>query len=317
MKQNDNKSTLLPAATLNEAVSRLRRGELLAFPTETVYALAGDARNKAVIEKIYQLKQRPLQQPLSVLLPHPVNLKNWVAAVPTLAEPLIHHFWPGPLTLIFNKHPSVLPTLTGGSLKIGLRVPDQPIAQQLLQAFGNGLAAPSANRSTQLSPTQAAHVRNEFGNKLTILGADECTLGIESTLLDLTTSTPSILRLGAISQVALQQVLGMTVQLIKTAQPKKEARLTCIPAQQLKQQIDQWLSSSQPIVVIARGVPLYTHPSLHWITMPEQAEPYARCFYDKLRAAKAIAGAKILIEAIPNTEKWSGIHAILSQWETN
>lgn len=317
MKRNDNKSTLLSAATLNDAVSRLHRGELLAFPTETVYALAGDARNKAAIEKIYQLKQRPLQQPLSVLLPHPANLENWVEAVPTLAEPLIRHFWPGPLTLIFNKHSSVLSTLTGGSLKVGLRVPDQPLAQQLLQAFGDGLAAPSANRSTQLSPTQAVHVRNQFGNALTLIGTDDCTLGIESTLLDLTTPIPSILRLGAISQTALQQVLGMTVHLANTASSKKKDRLSCVPSLQLKQQIDHWLSQSQPIVVIARCAPICTHPALHWITMPQQAEPYTQYFYDTLHTANAIADAKILIEEVPHTEEWSGIRALLTQWKTD
>lgn len=193
---------------LKNFVVSLQKGGVIAFPTETVYALAGDARNLSTVKRIFKLKGRPLTQPLSVLLPQNYNLEAWASDVPAVARQLADYFWPGPLTLIFNKNESVLSELTGGGSKVGLRVPNHPIALSLLQIFNNGLAAPSANRSRHLSPTEAVHVKKVFGDELDgIIDGGMCSIGIESTIVDVSSAIPRILRLGAISQEAIQSVI--------------------------------------------------------------------------------------------------------------
>jgi L-threonylcarbamoyladenylate synthase len=166
---------------IDTAVETLRSGELVAFPTETVYGLGANAADPAGVAKIFALKGRPADHPVIVHLDHPRYLHRWVATMPPVAERLAAMFWPGPLTLILPKAPSVLEIVTGGQPTIGIRVPSHPMAQQLLTAFGGGIAAPSANRYGRLSPTRAEHVREEFGDAVrVVLDGGETSIGLES-----------------------------------------------------------------------------------------------------------------------------------------
>ncbi len=199
---------MLAAAKLKNIVTLLQGGGVVALPTETVYALAGDARNLSVIKRIFELKKRPLHQPLSVLLPQNYDILAWTDQVNSIARRLIDYFWPGPLTLVFRKNKSVLSELVGGRETIGLRVPDHSIAQAILRALACGLAAPSANLYTQCSPTNVDHVRQVFSEQIdTIIDGGPCAVGIASTIVDVTKSIPRILRLGAILKKDLQCVV--------------------------------------------------------------------------------------------------------------
>jgi L-threonylcarbamoyladenylate synthase len=151
---------------IQAAVEALRAGDLVAFPTETVYGLGANASNPAAVRKIFAAKGRPADHPLIVHLDSIRYLHRWVRDVPPLAEKLASRFWPGPMTLVLPKAANVLNVVTGGQETIAIRVPGHPMAQQLLTAFGGGIAAPSANRYGHVSPTRAEHVREDLGSRL-------------------------------------------------------------------------------------------------------------------------------------------------------
>src|ERR1700741_3668950 len=167
---------------IETAVQALRNGELVAFPTETVYGLGANAQNPAAVHRIFEVKGRPPNHPVIVHLDSPRYLHRWVREVPEGAARLAEAFWPGPLTMVMRRAANVHDVITGGQDTIAIRVPAHPMAQQLLTAFGGGIAAPSANRYGRLSPTRAEHVREEFGDALrVILDGGECQVGLEST----------------------------------------------------------------------------------------------------------------------------------------
>src|SRR6202008_2044376 len=154
---------------LETAVQALRDGELVAFPTETVYGLGANAQNPVAVRRIFELKRRPPDHPVVVQLDSPVYLHRWVREVPESAARLPEAFWPGPLTMVMQRAANVHDVITGGQDTIAIRVPAHPMAQQLLTAFGGGLAAPSANRYGRLSPTRAEHVREELGDSVRLV----------------------------------------------------------------------------------------------------------------------------------------------------
>jgi L-threonylcarbamoyladenylate synthase len=191
------------------AVAVLRRGGLVAFPTETVYGLGADAGNPAAVERIFAVKGRPRTHPVIVHLAEATAIKEWAAEVPPDAWALADSFWPGPMTLILPRADQVPDAVTGGAGTVGLRVPAQPLALELLEAFGGGIAAPSANRFGRVSPTTAAHVRADLGVDVDlILDGGPCAVGVESTIVDLSRGIPRVLRLGGLSVEALSEVLG-------------------------------------------------------------------------------------------------------------
>lgn len=298
------------------AVKLLKQGELVVFPTETVYALAGDARNLSALKQIFKLKRRPLTQALSVLLADYHSLDAWACHISPLARKLARHFWPGPLTLILNKNESVLSELTAGHAKIGLRVPDHPIALALLKAFSGGLAAPSANRSGYLSPTQAEHVRQEFGDEIAlIIEGGPCAIGIESTILDVTTKIPRVLRIGAIS---LEQISQFTpyerIQSVPSVtQLARKPALQQISIGQLAPIINEYLNQGKTVTVLGLHPANISHRNLIWITMPNNALKYGRVLYQYLHDAKQRASDKILVESIPKHEVWQGVQFLLDK----
>jgi len=156
-------------AAIEDAVKLLRQGRLVAFPTETVYGLGADAANPDAVRRIFQAKGRPADHPLIVHISSVDSLNDWALTVPDAAQQLAARFWPGPLALILNKKPEVSLVVTGGQNTVGLRMPDHPVALNLLRAFGGGIAAPSANRFCRISPTQAVHVEEELGDAVDLI----------------------------------------------------------------------------------------------------------------------------------------------------
>ncbi len=197
---------------IERAVAALRAGGLVAFPTETVYGLGGDAENVAAVRRIFAVKGRPAEHPLIVHLAGAQALPYWAEEVPDLAWRLAERFWPGPLTIVLRKSGRVPPAVTGGLATVGLRVPNQELALALLRAFGGGIAAPSANRFGAVSPTTAQHVRDELGPLVdVVLDGGPCDVGIESTIVDLTGEAPAILRPGGVAREALEEAAGQPV----------------------------------------------------------------------------------------------------------
>ena len=188
------------------AAQKLIAGDLVAFPTETVYGLGADALNPLAVRQIFAKKGRPADHPLIVHFKSIEDAKKW-AHFGEPAFQLARNFWPGPLTMVLQKRDIAPPEVTGGLKTIGVRVPEHPVAQELLHEFGGPIAAPSANRFGRISPTTAEHVCDEFGESLLILDGGSCQVGIESTIVDLT-DHPSMLRPGFITKQQVEKIIG-------------------------------------------------------------------------------------------------------------
>lgn len=197
---------------LERAAALLHAGEVVGLPTETVYGLAADATNPEALAKIFAIKGRPTGHPLIVHLGDASWLDESATDIPESARRLAERFWPGPLTLILRRSPRVSLAATGGLETVGLRVPDHPVALALLRAFGRPLAAPSANRFGAVSPTTRAHVLRDLGDRVPlVLEGGESRVGVESTIVDLSSGAPRLLRPGAVTQTELEAALGVPV----------------------------------------------------------------------------------------------------------
>ncbi|MFF3617498.1 L-threonylcarbamoyladenylate synthase [Streptomyces sp. NPDC002580] len=206
------------ATDIDRAAGALRAGGLVALPTETVYGLGANAEDPVAVSRIFQVKGRPPTHPLIVHIAAADQLDDWVQEVPATARLLAEHFWPGPLTLVLRRGHRVPLEATGGLETVAVRVPDHPVALALLSAFGGGITAPSANRFGSLSPTTADHVRAEFGDAVdVVLDGGSCQVGVESTIVDVTGETPSILRPGGVTREDLEAVLGHPVTVPATS----------------------------------------------------------------------------------------------------
>ena len=198
------------AAAIKEAAELLKMGQLVAFPTETVYGLGAYALNKEAVQGIYQAKGRPSDNPLIVHIWQKEQLTDLVSALPPLAETLMEKFWPGPLTLIFPKGEKVPPEITGGLDTVAVRMPNHPVALALLEACALPIAAPSANRSGKPSPTLASHVLHDLAGRIAaVVDGGAAEVGLESTVLDITQAVPVILRPGGITKEQLEAVIGV------------------------------------------------------------------------------------------------------------
>ncbi|HEX5520066.1 MAG TPA: L-threonylcarbamoyladenylate synthase, partial [Longimicrobiaceae bacterium] len=197
------------AAALARAAAVLRRGGLVAFPTETVYGLGANALDADAVRRIFAAKGRPSYNPLIAHVAGAAAARELVTAWPDAAEQLAAAFWPGPLTLVLPKRAIVPDVVTAGLDTVAVRVPAHPVAHALLAAAGLPVAAPSANRFTQLSPTTAAHVERALGDRVDlILDGGPTTVGIESTVIDLSGERPVLLRPGSIALDALERIVG-------------------------------------------------------------------------------------------------------------
>ena len=308
-------------AEIARAVRLLRAGELVAFPTETVYGLGADAANPQAVAKIFAAKGRPADHPLIVHIASAEHLDAWAREVPDAARRLAAAFWPGPLTLILKRAAKVPDAVTGGQDTVGLRVPDHPLALALLSEFGGGIAAPSANRYGRISPTTAAHVRAELGDAVAlVLDGGPCPIGIESTIVDLSRGVPAVLRPGAIGAADIMRVLGSAPEEGLAAgldRPRvsgshaghyaPQTRLRLLNREQLLPAARAALAAGQRVAVLAR----YPMPSpaagVDWHIAPEDAAGYARELYAALRRLDASGADLILVEAPPHDAAWAAV----------
>lgn len=312
---------------ITKAVAKLRAGGLVAFPTETVYGLGADATNEAAARKIFAAKERPYDHPLIVHVADIAQLSDWAKDISPTALLLANTFWPGPLTLILKKQPHVLDIITGGQDTVGLRIPNHPIAQALLRAFGGGVAAPSANKFTHISPTTAEAVREELGNKVDlILDGGHCDVGLESTILDLTGDKPVILRKGMITAKILEDVLHMPIVASLQDTPVIRApgshHLHYAPVTTTvvlnTENIPEFLQSLRPddlpiAVVTHSPIELHEMKKIHRVHAPMDATAYAHDLYSTLRSLDNLHFKCIVIEAVPNLPEWDAIRDRLNK----
>jgi L-threonylcarbamoyladenylate synthase len=197
---------------VDRALAVLRAGGLVAIPTETVYGLAADASNADAVRRIFSVKQRPADHPLIVHIASVEQLGEWAETIPPSAVVLADACWPGPLTLLVPRSGRVVDVVTGGRMSVGIRVPAHPLTLELLDRFGGGLAAPSANRFGRVSPTTADHVRDDLGDDVDfVLDGGPCPIGVESTIVDCMVDPPQVLRPGAISADEVAALLRLTL----------------------------------------------------------------------------------------------------------
>jgi L-threonylcarbamoyladenylate synthase len=299
------------AADIERAVALLRAGELVAFPTETVYGLGADARNPAAVAKIYALKRRPAGHPLIVHLAAAAALPEWAATVPEAARRLAARFWPGPLTLILPRAAGVSDALTGGQDSIGLRVPAHPVARRLLEAFGGGVAAPSANRYGRVSPTSAAHVREEFGPDAPfVLDGGDCSVGLESTIVSLV-GEPLLVRPGGIAVPELEALVGPLQRAAAGEGPRAPGttRAHYAPATRLVVVAPAALATAAGpgSAVLARRPAPVDFGGVLWLAAADEASAYAHDLYANLRRLDRAGAQAIVVEAVPDGAAWEAV----------
>ena len=301
---------------IEEAVEALRTGDLVVFPTETVYGLGANASNPVAVRKIFEVKGRPPDHPVIVHLDDPRYLHRWVSQVPPVAERLADKFWPGPLTLILPKADNVNDIVTGGQDSIGIRVPSHPMAQQLLNAFGGGIAAPSANRYGRLSPTKPEHVRDELGDTVrVILDGGESPIGLESTIVSCLDNQARLLRPGFITRSQLEQVVGaLAAGGIVPRSPgglalhyAPSTPLEIVASDDLEVRAGEFVARDEKVAVLAMRPPLHTQRKMTWINAGKKPDTYAHNLYSHLRTLDRIGCERIFVQSLPEDERWAAI----------
>ena len=304
---------------IQQAVDLLRGGKLVAFPTETVYGLGADANNPKAIERIFKAKKRPHDHPLIVHIADINDLQNWAKDISPLAFKLAKVFWPGPLSIVLKKQPHVLDSLTAGQASICLRIPHHPIAQDLLKAFGSGIAAPSANQFTHVSPTTAQAVREELGDTVDlILDGGACEVGLESTIIDLSQNKPVILRPGMITTEMIFDVLQMPLEIRRQDMPKinvpgmhhlhyaPKTKTSIIQTNEMNEFLNQLQDQDKPIALVSHH-PWNQIQGVSIINLPQDAAQYAHDLYHTLRSLDKEQYKQIVIEAVPLSIEWDAI----------
>lgn len=316
---------------IEQAAQALRAGLLVAFPTETVYGLGADAQSQPALERLFEAKRRPANHPVIVHLAEFSQVLDWCSEVPESAWILASHFWPGPLTMILKRSQKALDQVTGGQDTVAVRVPKHPVALALLATFGDGIAAPSANRFGFVSPTSAQDVRLEFGNEVySVLEGGSCDVGIESTIVDLTGPQPVILRPGMIASEDIFSVLGGN-ELESAGKGKGAIRVpgshkrhyaTRTPLQ-LKKQEELFLlvnggsdNASNFAILSFADLPQSARGSSkvsRWIRAASNPAEYARSLYRHLRDMDLSGAGTILVEEPPEEPAWFGIRDRLAR----
>jgi L-threonylcarbamoyladenylate synthase len=309
---------------LDRAVTVLRQGGLVAFPTETVYGLGADAANPAAVRKIFEAKGRPATHPVIVHLADAVQLADWAREVPEGARRLARKFWPGPLTIILRRASKVSEVVTGGQDTLALRVPSHPVAQQLLARFGGGIAAPSANRHGRVSATTAEHVQREFGAAVgCVLDGGEAKIGIESTIVDLSRGAPALLRPGWITAAEIEAALGVALAAPPADAPRAPGTLAAhyaprTPLALMEADLALELAASlarqgRRVAVLALSAQRPLIGGLEWVAAPRDAEGYAHVLYASLRRLDDAGCDMIIAEQPPRAPEWAAINDRLAR----
>lgn len=302
---------------IERAVKLLRAGELVAFPTETVYGLGADANNPAAVKKIFDLKGRPSSHPVIVHITEIAELLNWARDISPDAMKLADVFWPGPFTLVLKRAPTVSDAVTGGQDTVAIRVPRHPIARTLLQLFGGGIAAPSANRFGHVSPTLASHVRDEFGDSIFVLDGADCEIGLESTIVSCIDVTPRLLRPGGVTLSQLRAVVPSVTDVISADAPRApgllekhyspDTPITIVPSNALQSMVDGFTQRGEKVAVLAtRSLPASSE-SVCWISGGRDAVSYGHSLYANLRELDKVGARCIVVETVPGDELWQAV----------
>lgn len=319
-------------AAVNEAVATLRRGDLVGLPTETVYGLAADADQPAAVAKVFAAKERPADHPLIVHVAGATQqqwrtaVEHYAHSVPDFAWALMEAFWPGPLTVILPRRPEVGAAAAGGQDSIGLRCPSHPVAQALLQAGQHagvyGVAAPSANRFGRVSPTTAAHVHDEFHDRLSdeallILDGGACPVGIESTIIDASRGRPVLMRPGMIGLAELERVAGQPMGLRDGAAPRASgtleshyapnARVRLMSAQDIQSALDVMGADARHIAIYSRSPVHSGSTHVQWRAMASRADACAQELFAVLRELDQPHTKLIWVENPPDSPEWDGV----------
>ncbi|MBY0267501.1 MAG: threonylcarbamoyl-AMP synthase [Burkholderiales bacterium] len=309
---------LVPKTDITRAAAQLKAGELVAFPTETVYGLGADASNADAVRKVFAAKGRPADHPLIVHIADAVQLANWARDIPPAAHTLAKTFWPGPLTLVLKRSPKVPDAVTGGQDTVAIRVPLHPVAQALLREFGGGVAAPSANRFGRVSATTAAHVREEFGDVVAcVLDGGAADVGIESTIVDCSRAAPVLLRPGSITPQQLEQVLDMPLAASDAQAPRVSGSLEKhyaprTPVMLMEGDLIVELAHSlarqgKRVAVLARTTLQPMVDGLVWQAAPRDAAAYAHELYASLRTLDQAGCDAMLVEQPPDEPEWLAV----------
>ncbi len=314
----------VPQADITHAAAVLKAGELVAFPTETVYGLGADASNADAVCKIYAAKGRPSNHPLIVHVADAVQLANWARDIPPAAHVLAKKFWPGPLTLVLKRNPRVPDAVTGGQDTVAIRVPSHPVAQALLREFGGGVAAPSANRFGRVSATTAAHVREEFGDSVAcVLDGGAADVGIESTIVDCSRAIPSLLRPGWITPQQLEAALGAPLAAPDADAPRvsgtlekhysPQTPLMLMEGDLIIELAHSLTRQGKRVAVLARTTLRPLLEGLVWVAAPADAAGYAHDLYANLRELDHAGCDAILVEQPPEVAEWYAIRDRLNR----
>lgn len=304
-----------------DGVALLKAGQLVGFPTETVYGLGADASDAEAVARIFAAKGRPNDHPVIVHVAPGADLSRWAARLSPDAELLIAAYWPGPLTLIVSRAAGVLDAVTGGQDTVGLRCPSHPVAQQLLRAFGGGVAAPSANRFGRVSPTTAQHVADEFGSALSlVIDGGPCEVGIESTIIDLSGNEPVLLRPGHISVEALSRTLDRPVLTREEVEARRatprvsgalaahyapRTALELVAAKDIGHRVQTLMAAGLRVGVWSAAQPV---ADVSWVAAPTDPVAYAQDLYATLRLLDAQGLDILLLEATPDNDAWSAVN---------
>ncbi len=302
---------------IEAAVERLQAGGLVAFPTETVYGLGADARNPWAVAKIFTAKGRPSAHPLIVHVSGVSDLVRWAREVPPSARKLAQAFWPGPLTLVLPRHSSVPDAVTGRQDSVGLRSPAHPVARALLAAFGDGIAAPSANRYGRISPTCAADVHEELGDAVDlVLDGGDCEVGLESTIVSCLDDHPVLLRPGSITRSQLQDVAG-PVALAGSDAPRASGSdrshyapataIRLVPTANMAAEVANASARGERIALLTHSIAAEPR-ALALRCLGAEPVAYGRGLYAALRELDHSGASRLLVEAVPQSEAWVAIN---------
>jgi len=331
------------AAAIAEAARRLASGEVVAFPTETVYGLGADAASRDAVAAIYRIKGRPADHPLIVHVLD-ADQADWWGELGADGVRLAAAFWPGPLTLIVCRRAQAPGFACGGEATVGLRSPSHPVARALLEAFvrlgGHGVAAPSANRFGRVSPTRASHVADDLGEDVAlILDGGACEVGVESTIVDLSRGEPVLLRPGGIDVQRIAAVLGRTPRERDARAPRASGTLAAHYAPRTPLELVDGADLPARVVALtgqgahvavwsvrpsgavtgppagdaggaspgrARGAAL-------WLAQPRNPADFARELYDTLRRIDALGVQRLLVQRVPGTPDWDAVRDRLAR----
>lgn len=297
---------------LAQAITLLKRGEVVAIPTETVYGLAADARDDAALRQIYAIKQRPADNPLIVHIADASQVLDFASEFPPLAQKLAKAFWPGPFTLVLPAKENVSKIVRGNQPTVALRVPSHPLTLQLLKESGLALAAPSANKFTQLSPTTAAHVTAGLGENIPVLDGGACKVGIESTIVSVQGDSWQLLRLGMVPEANIHAVAGVPALNDNVPLPKAPGQhllhyspRTPIKLFSSRDSLVEFASTQKNCAALLIG--MGEEPNCPLFNLQNTPELVAERLYDTLHQMDTLNADVLLVETPPNTPEWLAV----------